>query len=108
MGVPGIIEGGTAAQAKCHAAADHVDTTHEPLVTGLSLGDADGHEVSDLTYAIRRQKACHQHIGIRPIELLVTEAMHRGSDLETPALGVIEERREDAGGIEAWKTQPVD
>src|SRR5262245_59876131 len=107
MRIPGIIEGGTANQSKGHAAADYVDATHEPLVTGLSLGDANGHEVSDLAHAIRRQKACHQHVSIRPIELLVAEATHRGGNLETPALGVIEECREDAGGIEAWKTQPV-
>ena len=53
MRVSGVIEGGTAGQSKCHAAADDVDTADEPLVAGFLLGDADGHEVGDLTDAIR-------------------------------------------------------
>src|SRR5262245_53322596 len=106
MRVSSVIEGGTAGQSKCHAAANNVDAANEPLMTGFPLGNADGHEVSDLTDAVRRQKPCHQHVGIRLIKLLVAEATRRGGDLETPALVVIEERSEYARRIEARKAKP--
>ena len=68
----------------------------------------DGHEVFDFGDAIFQRETGDQDIGGRPVELALTHFFGDGIDLEAAAFFVVEDRAEDAGGIEVGRAVPVD
>ena len=72
----------------------HTDQLMSALILGVQ---SDGHVVYDLPHSVRRQKAGHQHVALRVIELLVGHALGFRRDLEPPTLLVVED-----GGENAW------
>ena len=68
------------------------------------------HKVDDLAHAVRRQETRYQHIGLRPIHLLVGNlllAAGRGN-LEMAALGIVQDGGENTGRVKVRAAEPVD
>src|SRR5438105_15709038 len=54
------------------------------------------------------QEAADQDVGLRPVILLVPQAFRGGRDAEAAALVRVEDRAEDAWGVETRQAQPID
>ena len=98
----GVAEGRPAPHAEVDGAAHHVDAAHQRA--GLEL---QRHEVGDLGDAAAAEEARHKGGGVRQVELLAG-ARDRGRDAEAAADVGVEDRREEAGPVEAPGAEPVD
>ena len=66
-----------------------------------------GHEVGDGNFARFAGEGGLEDIGVRDVSLAGLEAGTGGADSEIAAYLLVEDRREDAGGVEAWEATPV-
>src|SRR5215218_2951275 len=66
------------------------------------------HVVHDLPDPIRGKEPRDQDVGVRPVELLAAYPVPHGGYLEAPAFLIVEDGGEDARGVEARQTEPVD
>jgi hypothetical protein len=107
MLITGIIESRRTFHLEVHLSADHLDPANQLVPSTAVLGGVYRHVVRDLRYPVGREEAADQDVGVRPIELLARDAVRDRGDLEASALLVVEDRRKDARGVEAWQTQPV-
>ena len=102
----GVVEGGTALQAKGQPAADDADPPDQLV---RHRADAtDRHVILDLAHAVVVQEAGDEDVGVRPVELLVPEVVAGRGDAEAAALSVVQDGGEDAGRIEVRQAEPVD
>ena len=108
MAGTGVVEGGAAHGPEAQAAPRDAHAPDQPLVAGVTLAHAYGHEVRDLPDAVRREEARHQHVGVGPVELLLGRVLGGGRDGEGAPLLVVQDRPEDAGGVEGGEAVPVD
>jgi hypothetical protein len=67
-----------------------------------------GHEVFDLGDAVFVGEARDEDVCGGPVKLLAADVVGDRRDLKAAALGVVEKRAENAGGIEIGGTVPVD
>ena len=103
-----VVESRRDAHSESHLAAD---THHSPHDAGAVLGivwSRDRHEVLDLGHTVVAHEAGHQDVGVGQIEL---PGRHIPIDLlyrpRAATLGV-EQRTEDARGVEPGAAEPVD
>ena len=88
--------------AQPHAAAHTGDPADDPLVLG------DGHQVLEFDDPVGRHEPCHQHVGVREIELRGPRLAVLRSDLPAAAALLVEDRGEHARRVEAGRAEPVD
>src|SRR5689334_17855938 len=108
--VPGaaIVKPWRALKLEAHLAAHRKDPPHQPLPVLTADRLSDRHEVLNLAHTIRSQKAGNQDIGVREVQLLRRPALiYRSYAIATSAARV-EDRREDARGVNAGAAVPVD
>ena len=86
VNIAGVIEGGIARQPKAMLPRTTLTRRTTRWRPGSASDSADGHEMSSLGDAIRCQKPCDQHVGIRPIELFAAEATIVGAIWKHPPL----------------------
>jgi hypothetical protein len=66
----------------------------------------DGHEVEHFGHALGREKPGEEHVGVRQVELMAADVLHR-TQAKVSALFVVEDGREHAGGVEPGEAHPV-
>src|SRR5712691_4642140 len=100
MGRSGIVKARGAEHAKADFAAHCLDAAHQ----GMGAFDLlDRHEIRDLCYPLRGEKARQEDVGIRQIELLLAGIPKPWGNLKPPALVAIEEGRKDSRRVEVWQ-----
>src|SRR5262249_3811510 len=97
-----------ALDVKEHASAYNADTADQQVRWIIANRALDRHVVVDLADPIGMKKARHKDVGVRPVELLVSQIVIRRSDAKPSALGVVQDRSKHTGRIKAWQTKPVD
>ncbi len=108
MRVAGVVECGPALQPEGHRPAHRGDPAQQPAAGAHTGLPTHRHEVADFADAVGSEKAGDQHVGARPVELLVRRHRAAGPDHEAAALLIVEDRGEDAGRIEVGVAEPVD
>src|SRR5215210_8700652 len=104
MVAAGVVEAWQALDAEVHLPPDDPHVTDEPVP--LVRARHDRHEVKGLGQALGREEAGQEHVGVRQIELVAVGVLQR-VQREMPALLVVEDRAEDARGVEGGQAQPV-
>src|SRR5215208_4411094 len=104
MVAAGVVEGWQALDAEVHLPPDDPHVTDEPVT--LVRARHDRHEVKGLGQALGREEAGQEHVGVRQIELVAVGVLQR-VQREMPTLLVVEDRAEDARGVEGGQAQPV-
>ena len=66
------------------------------------------HIINNFAHSFVRQETGNQHIGLRPIELLVGDITARGKYLEVPPFFFIKDGCKDTGRIKMGKAKPID
>ena len=105
-----VVKRGAAFEAKAHLAANSAcDPYNLPRVQvrGAARRTRYGHEIQNFTDAARAQKPRQQNIAVGQIHL-AQPPFFRGCELTETAFRIVQQRSEDAGGIEARQTTPVD
>src|SRR5438093_10673437 len=106
MGRSRIVKAWCAEHAKADFTAHCLDAAHQ----GMGAFDLlDRHEIRDLRYPLRGEKARQEDVGIRQIELFLAGVVPKPwGNLEPPALVAIEEGRKDSRRVEVWQGTKVD
>src|ERR671912_294341 len=104
MVAAGVVEGWQTLDGEVHLPPDNPPVTDEPVT--LARARHNRHEVKGFGQARRREVAGQEHVGVRQIELVAVGVRHR-LQREMPTLLVVEDRAEDARGVEGGKAQPV-
>jgi len=78
------------------------------MFTVPGSGLVDGHKIGDFANPVRRQETGDENVGVRPIELLVSDIVSAGADLKPAGLFIVQQGAENTGGVERWKAEPVD
>jgi hypothetical protein len=104
MVAAGVVEGWQTLDAEVHLPPDDPHVTDEPVT--FARAPHDRHEVKGLGQALGREEAGQEHVGVRQIELVTVGVLHR-VQREMPALLVVEDRAEDARGVEGGQAQPI-
>ena len=108
MFVTGIVERRFAFHAERHLPARDVDIADDGMLLDRRHRRPDRHEVGDLGDTLGREKAGDENVGIGPVETLRRDPVgSSGADGKMPALLVVQNAGEDAGGIEVGKTEPI-
>jgi hypothetical protein len=68
----------------------------------------DGHKIGNFTDTVGRQKTANENVGVRPIDLFVSDVVSARADLKSPAFVVIENGAENTGRVEGGKAEPID
>ena len=101
-----VVEPGPALEHERHLAA-HRDHPAQELAAVLRVA-VDRHEVLHLAHAVGRQEARDEDVRVREVELLRGVLGVRRRDPVEAALFGVEDRREDARGVESLGAVPVD
>ena len=101
-----VVEPGPALEHERHLAA-HRDHPAQELAAVLRVA-VDRHEVLHLAHAVGRQEARDEDVRVGEVELLRGVLGVRRRDPVEAALVGVEDRREDARGVEPLGAVPVD
>ena len=104
MVAAGVVEGWQTLDAEVHLPPDNPHVTDEPVT--LARARHNRHEVKGFGQARRREVAGQEHVGVRQIELVAVGVRHR-LQREMPTLLLVEDRAEDARGVEGRQAQPI-
>jgi len=108
VGLSSIVESGAASDGNLHRSPDAANAAVDmTILTGVGR-QPDRQEVFQLGNSVRQQEARNQDVRGRPIELLVPHAIRVGSNSETAAVFVIQDRPENAGRVKVWVAVPVE
>ena len=103
---PRVVETGIADHAEVDLATNGLGPAHEAarLISVIH----HGHEIGDFGHAFAGEEARQQDVGLRQVELLVPGVVQDGSDLEMPALAIVQDRRERGRRIKVGAGEEVD
>ncbi len=108
VGCPRVVEAGAAFEGEAHRAAHRADHTHQGVPVGRREAPVDGHVVDGLADPVGGHEAGHHDRGVRIVELLPRPFGLFGREQEVSTSVVVEQRGEDAGGVEPRRREPVD
>ena len=106
----GVIECGKALEPETNRAPNYLGVADQLAVGLLGLAARlapDRHEIGDLRHALVGKETRDQDVGIGQIHLLDLR-LGGGREAEIAADVLVEQRREDARGIEVGQAEPVD
>jgi hypothetical protein len=102
-----VVEARLHLDAELHLAAHHHHAPQEPVPVQLRLR-LDGHEVLQLAHAVGGEEARDQDVRVGEVELLGGPLVTRRPQRVEAALALVEDRAEDARGVERRAAVPVD
>ena len=110
MRLPAIVEGAAADGREADGAANAADSAVELMIErGVGVGgETDGHEIFQFDDAVFVRETCDENVCGGPVKLLAANLVGDGGDLEVAAFGVVEDRAENAWGIEVGRAVPID
>src|SRR5919106_4724791 len=107
VGAAGVVEAGVDLDPEDELAADAQHRPHDPIApTGPRRHH--GHAVDYLGHALVGREARDEYVRVGEVELARLPGPARGLNPEMAALLAVDQRRKDAGGVEAAGAVPVD
>src|SRR5215469_13538986 len=108
MFIARVVKRGATRHCEGKRAMHSVNGSYDAVPIDLLGCVLNGHEISHFSHAAFRQKAGHEDIGIREIQLFTTRSRRlQWLDLEVTTFFSIEQCAKDAGSIEGGDTVPI-
>jgi hypothetical protein len=107
VGLPSIVESGGHLDVERDPSAH---ASQQPNQAMLFAGRRAGprHEIEQFTDPLLRQKPRDEDRRVGKVELLRGERFVERPGTEVTAAGMVRQRREDAGRVEAWTAEPIE
>jgi hypothetical protein len=97
MRIERIVERRPAFQSESKRTANHLHLPNQTVVFLLVGRRMHGHEVDNLADAVSRQKARHEYVCVRPVQLFIADLAVDRRDSKKASLFGIQNRAEDTG-----------